>query len=147
MPLSPSRFTRRDVLKRGGIRVPFIASWKGCIAPGVTSQPVMSFDLFATSLEVAGLPTPSDRPIDGRSLLPLLSTGTIAQPLHEAMYWRMGKEAAVRRDHWKLVRSATEDWQLFNLSEDATESHDLASSQPHTAQELLSLYQQWESRL
>lgn len=142
----PLRGRKAQTLE-GGIRVPFIASWKGRIAPGVTAEPVMSFDLFPTALEMAGAPTPSNRLIDGRSLLPLLTTGRVAQPLHDVLFWRMGQEAAVRRGQYKLVRTAGEDWQLFDLAEDPKESRALTASMPQTAEALRRLFEQWEAQL
>jgi uncharacterized sulfatase len=64
---------RKNLPFEGGYRVPFISRWPGVISPGITSDtPVMNFDLFATCLAAANLPTPKDRIIDGVNLLPLL---------------------------------------------------------------------------
>jgi arylsulfatase A len=61
-------------LYEGGIRVPGIARWKGTIEPGQTSDvPVCSLDLLPTLCELAGVEPPSDRALDGTSLVPLLS--------------------------------------------------------------------------
>lgn len=54
-----------------GLRIPLIARWLGQIAPGTTSEAMVSTtDLLPTLLEAAGVPHPDD--LDGRSILPLL---------------------------------------------------------------------------
>jgi len=57
----------------GGIREAGFASWPGTIAPFTRSAEVVSsMDLLPTALELAGVPLPSDREYDGRSMVPLL---------------------------------------------------------------------------
>lgn len=58
----------------GGFREPAIAYWPGVVAPGTISyQITSSMDLFPTVLDLAGIPLPDDRVIDGISLVPLLT--------------------------------------------------------------------------
>ena len=57
----------------GGIREAGFASWPGTIAPFSRSAGVVSsMDLLPTALELAGVPLPSDREYDGKSMVPLL---------------------------------------------------------------------------
>ena len=52
----------------GGIREAGFAHWRGVIPPfSRSAEIVSSMDVFPTALELAGLPLPSGRPIDGRS--------------------------------------------------------------------------------
>jgi arylsulfatase A len=56
-----------------GTHVPMIASWPGRIPAGTVARDMIDFsDFFPTLLDVAGVPAPEDREIDGRSFLPLL---------------------------------------------------------------------------
>ncbi len=58
----------------GGFRVPCIIRWPGRLPAGVVRHaPAVMMDLFATTLAVAGIPTPNDRAIDGKDLIPVLS--------------------------------------------------------------------------
>src|SRR5262249_36949642 len=83
-------------LYEGGIRVPFIVSWKGHGPEGrVISAPISSMDASATALEIAGV-TPRKSTLDGVSLMPLL-TGKTATAPHETLFWRFGKLNALRR--------------------------------------------------
>jgi arylsulfatase A-like enzyme len=57
----------------GGVRVPFIASWPGVIAPGTVNDTVtISYDFFPTVLDLLGRSAPDGHPLDGVSLLPAL---------------------------------------------------------------------------
>ncbi|MFN0078344.1 MAG: sulfatase [Prosthecobacter sp.] len=86
----------------GGFRVPMIARWPGHIPAGhVSAQPAVMMDLFATALKVANIATPKDRVIDGRDILPLLTSD--ANSSHEAIFGlKSSKLACVRDSHWKL---------------------------------------------
>jgi arylsulfatase A-like enzyme len=86
----------------GGYRVPMIARWPGKIPAGhVNHSPAVTMDLFATVLAAAGVPQPADRTIDGKNILPLL-TSDAASP-HEAIVGHAGPRLATVRDaRWKL---------------------------------------------
>lgn len=86
----------------GGLRVPMIARWPGRIPAGhVSHEPAVVMDLFVTSLKAAGVPVPSDRTLDGRDILPLL-TGPAKSP-HEAIFGMRGNVlSTVRSGRWKL---------------------------------------------
>lgn len=87
----------------GGQRVPFLAQWPGVIPAGtVNGAPAMNIDLFPTLLDLAGVAQPTDRPIDGENLLPMLTEG--ADSPHEVLYlFNADRIAGVRSGHWKLV--------------------------------------------
>jgi arylsulfatase A-like enzyme len=58
-------------------------------------------DLFATVLGAASIASPSDRVIDGRDILPLLTTK--AKSPHTAVFGQAGAQlATVRNDRYKL---------------------------------------------
>ena len=60
----------------GGQRVPSIARWPGVVAPNsITRQMTSSMDFFATALELAGAPVPTDRTIDAVSFVKTLKSG------------------------------------------------------------------------
>ncbi len=85
----------------GGYRVPLIAWRPGTIPPGqVIQEPAMIMDLFTTVLTAAGVPLPADRVIDGRDLLPVLTSG--AKSPHEALFCYQGGVRTVRVGRWKL---------------------------------------------
>ena len=74
----------------GGIRVPFVVSWPGNLPAGRDyTLPVSSLDVAATALAVAGVPLPTNRPLDGVNLMPFL-TGANSNPPHAQLFWRGG---------------------------------------------------------
>ena len=82
----------------GGLRVPFIARWPGVIAAGSRSDYAgLSFDVFATCLEAAGVARPPG--IDAVSLLPILRGQTPpagpGDPILDGA--RAGRPTAARR--------------------------------------------------
>ena len=101
----PLREGKQSVFE-GGVRVPFIARWPGVLPAGrVVHAPAMTIDVFPTIAELLRLPAAQvDRPIDGRSLWPLLS-GASDEPVQEAYFFYFNKNElqAMRSGRWKLV--------------------------------------------
>lgn len=141
----------------GGFRVPFIARWPGVIPAG-TANPgmVINFDLFVTCLQLAGVPLPHDRIIDGRDVLPLL-TGKAPSPHDSFFYYDTRKLVAVHYRHWKYFRLYTTDnaayWPttqgpfLFDLATDPNESYSLLEEQPQRAAEMAAMLDAFEQEM
>lgn len=139
---TPLRGGKGDLLE-GGIRVPFIASWKGRIAPQVISTPIISLDISTTVLTVVDAAARHDNQLDGIDLMPLLLGAEQELPTRN-LYWRVGKKQALRSGDWKILRDI-DGWQLYNLAEDVGEAHDLAVSLPQRVQQLSAAWQQWNA--
>lgn len=129
----PLRGHKRD-LTEGGIRVPFIARWPEKITPGTTSEEIIAFqDMMPTFAELAGVNSPED--IDGISVVPALFGRKLPHP-HKYLYWDYGHcrdryDQAVRLGKWKGIREGQGNpIQLYDLSQDIGEEHDLARSHP-----------------
>ncbi len=131
----------------GGIRVPMIASWKGKIAPGSTSELISAFwDVLPTLADVAGVNAPEN--IDGISFLPeLLDNGE--QKQHEFLYWEFPSytgQQAVRMGDWKAIRrkifKGSMEIELYNLQNDPTEQHNVASENPEIIKRIAELMKQ-----
>lgn len=139
-------------LYEGGIREPMIVKWPGVAQPGsVCNEPVTSTDFYPTMLDMASLPLRPAQHMDGISLLPLLKQqGTLPdRPLfwHYPHYGNQGGSpgAAVRRGDWKLIEFFEDGhYELYDLRNDPGEQHDLASQQPDTTRELVTLLHAWQ---
>ncbi len=131
----------------GGVRVPFCMQWTGTIEPGQTCEGMVSaLDILPTAVELAGGRLPDDRPIDGVSLVPLLSGDKKFVP-HETLYWRNGPNFAMRKKKWKLVGLGKERVLLFDLSKDTGENNDLSKKRPELVKELRGAYESWSSEM
>ncbi len=131
-PWGGSYFTAME----GSLRVPFIARWSGRIPAGrVSNEIVHATDIFATLAAVAGAEVPTDRPIDGIDLMPLLEGSSDTSGRESVLCFVADRLHAVKWRNWKLHFI----WQeymadppielslprAFNLYEDPRERHDV----------------------
>jgi arylsulfatase A-like enzyme len=131
----------------GGVRVPFLVQWKGTLPAGaVYREPVMGFDCHATALAAAGVPLPTDKPLDGVNLLPFLTGEKQGRP-HDRLFWRSGEKRAARVGDWKLVQERGGTPELFNLKDDIGEKTDLAEKKPARLKELQAAYDAWDRQM
>ncbi|MCL2639259.1 MAG: arylsulfatase [Phycisphaerales bacterium] len=140
----------------GGISSPFIAYWPGTIKPNTTSNQVGHvIDMMPTILEAAGASYPKEHnghaitPVEGKSLLPILK-GT-DKPVHDVLFWEHEGNKAVREigggGDLKLVQYFEGQWELYDMSIDRTEMHDLSKSRPADAKRLSAAWQAWADRV
>jgi len=123
-------------LYEGGIRVPTIVRLPGRIPAGTeSSHPSYFADWFPTLCEALGLPAPAG--LNGVSLWPLLTGGS--PPVRERpMVWvfpEYGGQVAVRLGDFKVIRQRLKTkepgpWEVYNLTTDRAEQHDLADQHP-----------------
>lgn len=139
---------RKWYVWEGGIRVTWMAQWKGRIPAGqVSREPVIQLDVLPTALAAAGVTAKPEWQLDGVNLLPLLERKVAALPPRE-LYFRFGVQHAVRQGDWKLVK-ASGDMQpmLANLSTDPGEQKDLSTEQPEKKAALAALYDTWNAAM
>jgi arylsulfatase len=144
----------------GGIRIPFIARWPGTLEGGRTvSTPAMTIDVFPTLAALIHADLPA-RPIDGRSIWPILTGESTTSPQEAyVFYYRENELHAIRSGKWKLqfphtYRSmigqemgkdgipgkynydAEIGLALYDLDADMEESGDLAAQYPEVVERL-----------
>jgi arylsulfatase A-like enzyme len=155
---TPLRGSKRTTLE-GGIRVPFLVSWPGHVKPGVFEQPAIQLDLHVTALAAAGVDVKPEWKLDGVNLLPFLSGQKTGAP-HDALYWRLGRQMAIRMGDYKLVRydsnadtqtggrnQPVTDAKLYHLASDIGETKDLAAAMPDKLKELQTKWDAWNVTL
>lgn len=151
----PLRGNKRAMYE-GGLRTPLIARWPGTIEPGTESDlPCYFPDVMPTLAELAGAGEHVPDDIDGISIVPTLRGDPEEQQRHDYLYWeysqmRWGRDpqmlpektaAAIRRDDWKAVRQTmTGPIELYDLSVDVGEEHDLAGQHPDLVERLAELF-------
>lgn len=132
-------------LYEGGIRVPLIIRWPGKIKPRTLDEtPVILTDLYPTILEVSGIDSNVNYPVDGKNLLPLLKERKKLN--NRALFWhypnfafhrdnRLG--SAIREGDYKLLHFYDNDSiELYNLRKDISETNDLSRELPQLALKL-----------
>lgn len=142
----------KGMLFEGGIRIPWIVRWPGKVEAGSTcSTPVISMDCYPTLLEVVGLPSTPDHPIDGLSLVPLLrQSGDLKR---DAIYFHYPNYAFHKRNrlggviregkHKLIKRYGDGSLELYNLAEDIGEKRNLAKNSPQVAMRLEEKLNTW----
>lgn len=157
----------------GGIREPFIVRWPGVTKPGSkTATPVLNIDLFPTFADAAGAKIPEGKILDGESLRSLCAGGKLERGAifwHFPGYldrpvtrgrdevFRTRPVSVIRKGDWKL-HLYHEEWlldggrkklssnkavELYNLSEDIGERHDLSNGNTAKRDELLDELLAW----
>ncbi len=137
---------KMDLLE-GGIRVPCIVRWPAKVkAGGVTTQQAVTMDWVATFLDIAGVESSRDYPLDGKSLLPVLQKP--GKTFDRELFWKMlyRNQKAVRSGDWKYL-SVEGDEFLFNLALDERERANYARRDPRRLAALRARFQAWDDAL
>jgi arylsulfatase A len=139
-------------LYEGGIRVPLVVTGPMVTRPGsTTDMPVASIDIYPTLLELAGAATSQGQVLDGVSWADVLRGGR--PPDRQRMFWhfpcyvgRATPASAVREGDFKLIEFFEDGGrlELYNLSDDPAEQHDLAQAQPDRVRRLTAALKAWQ---
>lgn len=139
-PLRGQKFT----IYEGGHRVPCIARWPNHIPPGATCDELATaMDLMPTFANLAKANTPE---VDGHDIWKLLSQSEHARSPHDLLFhYSGGRIGAIRRGDWKLILPSGKIHpvpELYDLSNDISESTNLAERRPELVMELTELTKQ-----
>ena len=119
-------------LYEGGIKIPQLIKLPGNIEKEIVDDITVSYDLFPTILDVAGIK--NENKIDGVSLIPrLLEKSKIDRenvywhfPHYHGSLWKPG--SAIRSGEWKLIFDyESNEAKLFDLKEDPSELNDISN--------------------
>ena len=132
----------------GGIQVPFMMKWKGQISPGaIYDKPVLSTDIFTTSVLNAGGTLPEDRVYDGVNLMDYLQASKKTSP-HQNLFWRADHIWAIRDGDYKMILSVRDGWaELYNIKKDASESINLKEEMNELYHVLRTKHLEWQEEL
>lgn len=134
----------------GGITDPMIVHWPKMIKEkgALRSQYHHMIDITPTVLEMIGIAQPrvvngvDQRPMDGMSLAYTFNDAK-APTRRETQYYEMLGHRAIYYRGWEAVTMHTrgvdfdkDPWELYNVTEDFSESHDLAAQNPERLREL-----------
>jgi arylsulfatase A-like enzyme len=128
-------------LYEGGIRVPMIAAGPQIKSGSVSKQYIVSEDYFTTILQMANANTKTvTQVVDGKSFLPVLQGKQKSIDGQKTIIWHYPNNwtninlkgiswaSAIRQGDWKLIYFHKQQMlELYNLSKDIEEQHDLSS--------------------
>ncbi|MCH2127453.1 MAG: sulfatase-like hydrolase/transferase [Pirellulaceae bacterium] len=148
----------KSELYEGGIRVPLLARWRDQIpSPSICAAPVTNIDFYPTFLEAAQLEPDASQHLDGVSVLPeLLDAVPASSP--RTLFWHYplpqrhflgGRSAgAIREGDWKLIEFFdTGQRELFNLTQDLSETSEVGQKYPEVASHLYDRLRKWRNDL
>jgi len=144
-PLNGSKWN----LYEGGIRVPMVVRWPGVVQRASKCNiPVIGTDLFPTLCEIARAEKNPKIPLDGVSFVPLQKDPSGGSWQRDTLYWHFPyyhppykggesrtfgttPQSAMRKGNYKLLyRYETSRTELFDLSSDISEQHDISQKLP-----------------
>jgi arylsulfatase A len=122
-------------LTEAGYRVPGIVRWPGHTRAGtVCTEPICHVDLLPTVCAIVGAKVP-ERKLDGADFTPIFEGKAQKRP--HPLYWQYDNAisrpwvVSLREGPWKLLANAELDqFELYNLVEDAGEKKNLADRHP-----------------
>lgn len=140
---------RKGSVDEGGVRVPLFVRWPGQIAPATTvSQIASHIDILPTLVELTGIDTPRTLPLDGVSLVPLL-TGKQQDWPARLIYSHQfsGNQVLVNRGSVRSQQHRAvfvgRNWKLYDMQNDPGQQHNLAATHPEILRPLQQSYLDW----
>ena len=133
----------------GGVRSPFYARWPGRFEGGRKVWARGShLDVFPTLLEIAGAPVPSDRKLDGQSLMPVL-TGKSENGPHELLFHIWDRHNPSIKSRWAVAGSRYKlvGDELYDLDTDPGEKRDISDENPGIVKALRRRFTDWLSEV
>ena len=142
-------------LHEGGIATPLIVHWPNGIKEKQKGSIIneMGFlpDIMATCLDIAGAEYPTNfngntiTPHAGKSLAPIFSKNSTIHT--ETLFWEHEGNRAARNGKYKLVMDFNaknaDNWELYDMEADRSETNNLISEMPDKAQELKKQWENW----
>ena len=135
----------------GGINTPMIVYWpKEVPQNSFTDFNSHFIDIMPTLSELATASYPSlyqgeqINPMAGRSLVKVIKGKSTKRKT--PLFWEWKNGQAVRLGDWKLVKHGKENWQLYKLSKDPSETLNLSAQKPKKVRELEALFLEWKEK-
>ena len=142
----------------GGTRVPFIISWPGKITPGVSDALVCQLDFMGSFSNLVGIENPS---FDSQNTLNSF-LGKSGKGRDQLVLEASGK-IFLRKGNWVMIppyegpkivnqwvkneTANSQDFQLYNLSDDLEQLRNLASDYPEKVQEMIKSMKEIKERV
>ncbi len=135
---------RKRSLYEGGVRVPGILEWPGHVTPGTeTDLPALTSDYLPTILDLLEIELPDQRPLDGISLLPLLTEKPMQVRDSPIGFQYRNSQSWVSQQFKLITTDKGKSWELYDLIADPGEQRDISASHKELVEEMYSDLQKW----
>jgi arylsulfatase A-like enzyme len=130
---------RKGSVDEGGVRAPLLMRWPGRIRKGAKITQISgAIDLLPTLADLAGVKLTSKKPLDGKSLKPLLTSTGAAWP-DRMIFSLQGKRISVRTQQYRLDPAGA----LFDMTADPGQKRNVAAEHPEVAAKLKQAVEAW----
>jgi len=124
---------RKGSIDEGGLRSPFFIRWPGRIKAGASVRQIAgAIDLLPTLTGLAGIQIKTRKPLDGRSLVPLLQ-GKAADFQPRSLFWIRKNQVSVRTQRFRLDSQG----RLFDIEKDPGQTRNVAKLHQDVTAKLL----------
>ena len=134
---------RKGSVDEGGLRSPLVMRYPGTIPPGRSIDEVSgAIDLLPTLADLAGIGVGAEKPLDGRSLAPLLleeDRDWQDRLLYSLRIARGRKQVSVRNQRFRL----DPEGRLFDIGTDPGQHKDVAERFPEEAESMRGAADAW----
>lgn len=134
---------RKGSVDEGGVRSPLFIRWPGRIPRATKVTRIAgAIDLLPTLADLAGVPLTSRKPLDGKSLRPLLRQSSGAWP--DRMIFSMQRNRiSVRTQQYRF----DPEGHLYDMVADPGQDHDIAQEKPAVATKLRAAVEAWSKEV
>ena len=137
------RGKKRD-LYEGGVRVPAFMVWKNTIDGNQrTKYPSVTSDYLPTILDIMNIEYSENRPVDGISIWESIQKKE--NDRNSEIGFAYGNKRSWVTDKFKLITNNGDDYELYNLLEDPSESNNIIVENTEIANRLKEDLDQWIS--
>jgi len=134
---------RKGTVDEGGLRSPFLIRWPAGIKKGQKIPQIAgAIDILPTLADLAGIPFRPPKPLDGKSLKPLLTGGGANWP-DRMLFSQWNRRVSVRTQRFRL----DQDGRLYDISADPMQDRDVAADHPEAAAKLRKAQQEWAAEM
>jgi arylsulfatase A-like enzyme len=136
---------RKGSTDEGGVRSPLLMRWPGHIAPGRRVAPIAAaIDLLPTLTELTGVPVVGTKPLDGRSLAPLLlGPAKDADWPDRTIFSHWNGKVSARTQRYRLDAEG----RLYDMIGDPGQARNVAADHPDVTARLKTEVASWSAEL
>ena len=127
----------------GGVRSPFVIQWPGKIPSGLQINDIAgAIDLLPTLADLSGINCQTSKPIDGKSIKPLLLKSNEKWP-DRMLFSHWNGRVAVRMKHYLL----DDEKHLYDLKTDPEQRNNISIQNPELTQTLSRAVVNWTTEV